>query len=103
MLGRSIGKQDQYAAAFGGVRAYTFNPDDSVDVRELDLSDDVRRALRDQFLLFFTGRERSASDMLGAAGRTDGAPRRALDRLDELARETCAALEARRPRPPAPS
>jgi D-glycero-alpha-D-manno-heptose-7-phosphate kinase len=43
VLGRSIGKQDQYAAAFGGVRAYTFHPDDSVTVRELRLSDDTRR------------------------------------------------------------
>ena len=27
VLGRKVGKQDQYAAAFGGVRAYTFHPD----------------------------------------------------------------------------
>src|SRR5215218_6428156 len=49
LLRRSIGKQDQYAAAFGGARAYTFHPDDSVEARELDLNDDVRRALRDDF------------------------------------------------------
>jgi D-glycero-alpha-D-manno-heptose-7-phosphate kinase len=89
LLGRSIGKQDQYAASFGGVRAYTFLPDDTVEVRELDLNDDVRRALQDEFLLFFTGRQRSASDILGAAQ-----DKRALDRLRELALETAAALEA---------
>jgi D-glycero-alpha-D-manno-heptose-7-phosphate kinase len=89
LLGRSIGKQDQYAASFGGARAYTFLPDDSVEVRELELNDDVRRALRDDFLLFFTGRQRSASDILGA-----GQDYRALDRLRELAHETAAALEA---------
>ncbi len=89
LLERSIGKQDQYAAAFGGARAYTFNPDDSVDVRALDLPPAIRRALHDEFLLFFTGQERSASDILGA-----GAQRRALDRIGELAHETCAALEA---------
>jgi D-glycero-alpha-D-manno-heptose-7-phosphate kinase len=89
LLGRSIGKQDQYAASFGGVRAYTFLPDDSVEVRELELNDHVRRALRDDFLLFFTGRQRSASDILGA-----GQDQRALDRLRELAHETAAALEA---------
>jgi D-glycero-alpha-D-manno-heptose-7-phosphate kinase len=89
LLGRSIGKQDQYAASFGGARAYTFLPDDSVEVRELELSDDVRRALRDDFLLFFTGRERSASDILGA-----GQDQRALDRLRTLAHETAAALES---------
>jgi D-glycero-alpha-D-manno-heptose-7-phosphate kinase len=88
VLGRSIGKQDQYAAAFGGVRAYTFHPDDSVTVRELRLSDDTRRSLRDEFLLFFTGQERSASDILGA-----GQEPQALHRLKQLAAETIAALE----------
>jgi D-glycero-alpha-D-manno-heptose-7-phosphate kinase len=89
VLGRSIGKQDQYAAAFGGVRAYTFNPDDSVDARELELSERMRHAFQDEFLLFFTGRRRSASDILGA-GQVD----EALHRLKELAAETCRALES---------
>ena len=89
LVGRSIGKQDQYAAAFGGVRAYEFRADESVDVRELRLSEHVRAALRDEFLLFFTGRARSASDILGA-GQAD----EALHRLKELAGETCAALES---------
>jgi D-glycero-alpha-D-manno-heptose-7-phosphate kinase len=94
LLGRSIGKQDQYAAAFGGVRAYTFLPDDSVEVRELELTDEVRRALRDEFLLFFTGRERSASDVLAGQVAGDARVKRALDRLRALAHETCTALEA---------
>jgi D-glycero-alpha-D-manno-heptose-7-phosphate kinase len=89
LVGRSIGKQDQYAAAFGGVRAYEFRPDESVDVRDLRLSERVRAAMRDEFLLFFTGRARSASDILGA-----GQAEEALHRLKELAGETCAALES---------
>jgi len=89
VVGRSIGKQDQYAAAFGGVRAYEFRPDDSVAVRELQLSDHVRDALRDQFLLFFTGRSRSASELLGA-----GQDESALHRLKELAAATATALES---------
>jgi D-glycero-alpha-D-manno-heptose-7-phosphate kinase len=93
LLRRSIGKQDQYAAAFGGARAYTFHPDDSVEVRELDLNDDVRRALRDDFLLFFTGRERSASEVLAGQVAGDARVKGALDRLRELAHETAAALE----------
>jgi D-glycero-alpha-D-manno-heptose-7-phosphate kinase len=88
VLGRSIGKQDQYAAAFGGVRGYTFRADDTVDVRTIALPGDVERALREQFLLFFTGQVRSASEILGGAQ-----DRAALDRLAALARETCAALE----------
>jgi D-glycero-alpha-D-manno-heptose-7-phosphate kinase len=98
VLGRSVGKQDQYAAAYGGVRAYTFHPDDSVDVRELELPVHVEEALHEHCLLFFTGRERSASDVLsGQVSGTesgDESIRRALSRLHELGGLTCAALEA---------
>ncbi|HEU0024027.1 MAG TPA: hypothetical protein VFQ12_05330 [Thermoleophilaceae bacterium] len=98
VLGRPVGKQDQYAASFGGVRSYTFNRDDTVEVHELSLPERVQRALREEFLLFFTGRDRSASDVLsGQVSGTeagDESVRRALDRLHELGRETCAALEA---------
>ena len=98
VLERRVGKQDQYAAAFGGVRAYTFHPDDSVEVRALALPDRVKQALRDECLLFFTGRERSASDLLSGqvSGTESGdlSVRNALDRLHELGRQTCAALEA---------
>jgi D-glycero-alpha-D-manno-heptose-7-phosphate kinase len=88
LVGRAIGKQDQYASAFGGVRAYTFEPDGAVDARELRLSEDMRAALRDRFLLVFTGQSRSASRILGG-----GQDEEALHRLKELAGETCAALE----------
>jgi D-glycero-alpha-D-manno-heptose-7-phosphate kinase len=89
LVGRTIGKQDQYASAFGGVRAYTFNADGSVEARDLRLSDSTRAALSERFLLFFTGRYHSASQILGAA--QDEA---ALHRLKELARDTCTALES---------
>ena len=97
VLERMIGKQDQYAAAFGGARAYTFDPDGSVHVRPLELSGEVRRSLRDEFLLFFTGRERSASDLLsGQVSATlsgDSKVTESLHRLRGLALDTCAALE----------
>jgi len=98
VLERQIGKQDQYAAAFGGVRSYTFHPDDSVEVRTLELSEATLAALRERFLLFYSGTERSASDVLSGQvlGTQSGSAevRRALDTIGELARETCAALEA---------
>jgi D-glycero-alpha-D-manno-heptose-7-phosphate kinase len=98
LAGRSVGKQDQYASAYGGVRAYTFNPDDTVDVRELHLAEDVLRSLRDEFLLFYTGEARSASDVLAhQVNRTLAGDAEAADNLHSakrLAHETCAALEA---------
>lgn len=98
LAGRSVGKQDQYAAAYGGVRAYTFNRDDTVDVRELRLGDDVLRSLREEFLLFYSGEARSASDVLShQVSRTlagDSETSENLQRAKQLARETCDALEA---------
>jgi D-glycero-alpha-D-manno-heptose-7-phosphate kinase len=48
-----IGKQDQYAAAFGGLNLITFNPDET-----------IKKKLEDSTLVFFTGKTRSASDLL---------------------------------------
>ena len=47
LLGEPIGKQDQYAAAHGGICAYTFNADDSVTVESLNLSEETSDALRE--------------------------------------------------------
>ena len=96
-MGRTVGKQDQYAAAHGGINALTFARDGAVGVRPLALGEPVREALRERFLLFFTGRSRSAADMLaGQVERTQAGDRglaRNLGRTEELARATCAALE----------
>jgi D-glycero-alpha-D-manno-heptose-7-phosphate kinase len=64
VLGEPVGKQDPYVAAHGGICAYTFNRDGSVDVEPLELSQSVLRRLRDQMLLFYTGSARSASTIL---------------------------------------
>jgi D-glycero-alpha-D-manno-heptose-7-phosphate kinase len=63
-LGEPIGKQDQYIAAFGGLTAFTFNPDDSVYVEALDISDSTYADLEENLLMFFTGRTRAASEIL---------------------------------------
>ena len=98
-LGRTVGKQDQYAAAHGGVNAFTFGQDGHVEVRRLALGAATREAFDQRFLLFGTGGEqRSAADMLATqVERTlagDDELRRNLDRAEELARSACAALEA---------
>jgi D-glycero-alpha-D-manno-heptose-7-phosphate kinase len=64
VLKEPVGKQDQYAAAHGGISSYTFNRDGTVDVEPLELSPETIRELRDRLLLFFTGASRSASAVL---------------------------------------
>ncbi len=51
-------------AAHGGICAYTFNRDGSVDVEPLDLARRTLERLRDNLLLFYTGEARSASAIL---------------------------------------
>lgn len=63
-LGEPIGKQDQYAAAFGGITCFTFNKDDTVEVAPLKISNETLHSLEDDLLLFFTGYSRSASGVL---------------------------------------
>jgi D-glycero-alpha-D-manno-heptose-7-phosphate kinase len=64
VLKEPIGKQDQYAAAHGGLNYYAFNKDGSVDVEPLALSEDLIETLGRRLVLFYTGGERSSSDIL---------------------------------------
>ena len=64
VLNEPVGKQDQYIAAFGGITAFHFHPDGSVQVQPLELSSETLFNLEDNLLLFFTGYSRSASSIL---------------------------------------
>lgn len=64
ILKEPIGKQDQYAAAFGGVNIFKFNADESVGVEELTLSASVQNQLDENLLMFYIGNQRKASDIL---------------------------------------
>ncbi len=63
-LKKPIGIQDQYIAAYGGIRFFEFLPDGEVNVEKIDISPDARRVFNDNFLLFFTGVSRSSSSIL---------------------------------------
>jgi D-glycero-alpha-D-manno-heptose-7-phosphate kinase len=64
ILHEPVGKQDPYVAAHGGICSYAFNPDGSVEVTPLELSETTLRLLRERLLLFYTGEARSASVVL---------------------------------------
>ena len=63
-LGESIGKQDQYIAAYGGITCFEFGTDGSVSVEPLRLSPSTLQDLENNLVLFFTGYSRSASSIL---------------------------------------
>jgi D-glycero-alpha-D-manno-heptose-7-phosphate kinase len=55
ILHKHVGKQDEYAAAFGGLNFIEFHPDNSVTVQPLGLSPSALREFQSRLLLFFTG------------------------------------------------
>ena len=91
---KPIGKQDQYAAAFGGICDIHFGPGDRVFVDQLKLTSSVRRHIQDELLLFYTGITRSANTILSeqTANISDRLPQ--LDELRDLAGEAASGLRA---------
>lgn len=93
-----IGRQDQFATAFGGLRAFEFDRGGRVRVGALRIKPAVRAALEKGLALYFTGYTRQASAILkeqDAQSRLSSA--KVLDSLDavkDIARRTRAVLEA---------
>jgi D-glycero-alpha-D-manno-heptose-7-phosphate kinase len=59
-----IGKQDQYAAAYGGLNFICFNPDETVNVEKVIMSAEKKKQLEMSLLMVYTGDSRSANDIL---------------------------------------
>jgi len=63
-LGQPIGKQDQYAAAFGGVNFFRFGAGGGVTVEPLSPERGALQRLFDHMLMFWTGHQRDAGAIL---------------------------------------
>jgi len=63
-LKKPIGIQDQYIAAYGGLRFFDFKADGEVEVEKINISPESYRVLNENFLLFFTGVSRKADPIL---------------------------------------
>lgn len=64
ILGKPIGKQDQYIAAYGGLRRFEFGADEMVTVHPVVLPEDKRRRFGECLMLFYTGITRQADVIL---------------------------------------
>jgi D-glycero-alpha-D-manno-heptose-7-phosphate kinase len=98
ILKEPVGKQDQYVSAHGGICAYTFEADGRVLVEPLELNDQTLRKLRNNFLLFYTGEARSASNILAhqvhQTERSDAEMVENLHRTKEIGHESRRLLES---------
>ncbi len=85
LLKQPIGKQDQYAAAFGGFKAYWFNPDGTVKVEAVRIEEDRLMELQNNILLFHMKKERPAGQILSVQNKkSQEGDAATLDRLHKI-------------------
>jgi D-glycero-alpha-D-manno-heptose-7-phosphate kinase len=96
-LGKPIGRQDQYAAAVGGLNLIEFLPNGGgVHVEPLVCPPGTVHRIHRSLMLFFTGRQRSAADVLHKQGEAirNGRAVRTLESMRDLAYELRERLNA---------
>ena len=89
---KPIGKQDQYIAAFGGLCAFKFCRDGSVEVERIRLPESKKRQLGGNLLLFYTGRTRQSTDILLEQNEQISANVDALNEIKALAHAAKASI-----------
>lgn len=92
VLGKPIGKQDQYIAAFGNLRLIQFLPSGSVRADLVEIDPDKKRRLGESLMLFYTGVTRSSSDILSEQRQNISARIKLLDEIKHQAYEIHANL-----------
>lgn len=92
ILGKPIGRQDQYIAAYGGLCGFAFNTDDSVTVERLDISSGAKRRMGSNILLFFTNIVRQASKILSDQSEKIGDTIAFHDEIKSLAHDVRSAI-----------
>ncbi|MDQ2687337.1 MAG: GHMP kinase [Armatimonadota bacterium] len=81
ILGKPIGKQDQYIAAYGNLRFIDFHADGSVDARQVKFTEDRRRRFGESLMLFYTGITRKADNILSQQKDNIGDKMRVLGQI----------------------
>ncbi len=97
ILKKSIGKQDQYMAAYGGLTTLDIQRDGSVTASRLRVSWEILEALENNILLFYTGEMRDATTILSqqdnASKRKDAKVVGSLQEILEIGREVSGCIQ----------
>ena len=93
ILKRPIGKQDQYIAAYGGLKSFRFCKDESVEVTPIEIVSEAKRKLGSNLLLFFTDTTRKASSILEEQSKNVLSKIEFHHKIKELAFDTLDGLE----------
>ena len=94
ILGYPIGKQDQYAAAYGGFNHIKFNADESVFVNPVIFKKEVIKELNSKLLLFYTGINKRSDTILTEQRKKTKDNLNILDRMVELSEELLEELKS---------
>jgi len=89
LSGEPIGKQDQYAAAFGGLNLIEFLPSGQVKVSPIACSPQTELTLQKNLLMFYTGKTRSASDLLLAQSEQMGRNTQKQQTMHQMVQLAC--------------
>jgi D-glycero-alpha-D-manno-heptose-7-phosphate kinase len=96
VLGKNVGKQDEYAAAFGGLNYFTFKGDGNVTAEPIKSSPGVLDELQRHLMLFFTGAAHNSWDILkeqeASTRKGGGAAVEALHEVKAIGAEMRSAL-----------
>lgn len=84
LLKEPIGKQDQYAAAYGGMNIFRFYENESVATEQLHLSADKLQKLEDNLVMFYIGNQRKASDVLREQNKNTESKKDTFKALQEM-------------------
>ena len=93
ILGRPMGVQDQYIAAYGNLRFIEFRQDGSVQVQSVSMTEAQKRKLVSNLLLFYTGRTRRSAPILKKQRANIAVRRQQLVSLLDLALRARASVE----------
>ena len=88
-----VGSQDQTAAAHGGLNYITFGTDGAINVKPVKLAKPTFDKLNDHLLLFFTGRQRTASNVAEAVVKKLADRHVQITRMKDMAAEGVNVLE----------
>lgn len=93
ILGNPIGKQDQYAAAYGGFNHIQFNSDETVFINPVIFKKGIKEELNRKLLLFYTGLKTRSDVLLTEQKNRTQENLETLDKMVELADELKKAIE----------
>lgn len=84
VLGRNIGKQDHYAAAYGSMNVFTFHTDGTVSVDPVFYRPEIKSEVERRLMLFYTALKRDADEILETQRARTDEKRHVLAEMKEL-------------------